>query len=60
MLFDLRLNKLPEMRLEALVRAFLVCAHQARIARDIGGQDRGEAAGPAHMASLAAKRRPCK
>ena len=33
-----------EMRLEAFVRAFLIRAHQARIARHIGGEDRGETA----------------
>ena len=35
-------------RLEALVRAFLVRPHQARVARHIGGQDRGETAGRGH------------
>ena len=47
-LLDLRIDQLPEMRLEALVRAFLVRAHQARIARHIGGEDRGETAGRGH------------
>ena len=32
-------------RLEALMRAFLVRLHQARITRDIGGKDRGKTAG---------------
>jgi hypothetical protein len=32
------------MRLEALERAFLVGAHQSRVARHIGGEDRGETA----------------
>ena len=39
-------------------RSFLVRPHQPRIARHIGGQDRGEAAGLAHAASPAARRRP--
>ena len=38
---DLRLNQLPVMRPEALVRAFLVRPHQTRVARHIGGKDRG-------------------
>jgi len=33
------------MRPEAFVRAFLIGAHQARIARHIGREDRGETAG---------------
>jgi hypothetical protein len=33
------------MRLQALERAFLVRAHQPRIARHIGGEDRGKTAG---------------
>ena len=40
-LLDLRIDQLPEMRLEAFVRAFLIRTHQARIARHIGGEDRG-------------------
>jgi hypothetical protein len=36
---DLRIDQLPEMRFEALVRPFLVRAHQARMARHIGGED---------------------
>jgi hypothetical protein len=48
MLADLRVNELAAMRLEAFVRSFLVHAHQARIARHIGGQDRGETAGRGH------------
>ena len=33
------------MRLEALVRTFLIGTHQARISHHIGGEDRGETAG---------------
>jgi len=58
MLGDLRIEELAAQRLEALVRAFLVRPHQPRIARHIGGKDRGEAAGLAHVFSSAAKRRP--
>jgi hypothetical protein len=36
----------------------LVGADQPRIARDVGGEDRGEAAGLAHVASSIARRRP--
>ena len=45
---DLRVDELAAMRLEAFVRAFLIRAHQARIARHIGGEDRGETAGRGH------------
>ena len=45
MLADLRIDQFAQMRLEALVRAFLIGAHQARIAHHIGGEDRGETAG---------------
>ena len=38
--------------------ASLVLAHQSRIARDIGGEDCGEAAGLVHESSPAARRRP--
>jgi hypothetical protein len=44
MLLDLRLNELREVRLEPLVRALLIRAHQARVPRHVGGEDRGEAA----------------
>ena len=47
-LLDLRLDQLTEMRLEALVRAVLVHAHQPRVARHIGGEDRGKTAGRGH------------
>ena len=55
---DLRVDELAAMRLEAFERPFLVRPHQPRIPRDIGGEDRGEAAGLAHGPSPAAKRRP--
>jgi hypothetical protein len=44
-------------RLEAPERAFLVRPSTANT-RHIGGEDRGEAAGLAHVVSPAAKRRP--
>jgi hypothetical protein len=47
-LLDLRLYQLPEMGLQALVRPLLVGPHQARIARHIGGEDRGKAADRGH------------
>ena len=55
---DLRIDELPTQRFEAFQRAFLVRPHQPRISRHIGGKDRGETAGLAHVASPAAKRRP--
>jgi hypothetical protein len=42
---DLRIDQLAAMRLEALEGAFLIRAHQARIAHYVGGEDRGETAG---------------
>jgi hypothetical protein len=45
---DLQVDQLAAMRLELLVCPFLVCAHQPRIARHIGGQDRGETADSGH------------
>src|SRR5215472_4759914 len=57
-LFDLRLNKLPEVDFEPLMRPLLICTHQPRIARHVGGEDRGETAGLAHFVSPAAIRTP--
>src|SRR5262245_10631363 len=48
MLPDLRVEELREMRLEALVRAFLIRPHQSRIPRHIRGKDRGETAARGH------------
>src|SRR5271157_4021495 len=55
---DLRIEELVAQRFEAFEGAFLVRPHQPRMAGDIGGQDRGEAAGLAHVASPIARRRP--
>ena len=48
MLADRRINEFDEIRLDALVGAFLIGTHQARIARHIGGEDSGETAGRSH------------
>jgi len=48
MLAGLRVDDFAHMRLEALVRAFLVRSHQARIADHIGREDCGETAGRGH------------
>jgi hypothetical protein len=45
---DLRVDQLAAMRLQALVRAFLIRTHQARVACHIGGEDRGKTAGRGH------------
>jgi hypothetical protein len=37
MLADLRIDQLAQMRLEALVGAFVIRTHQARITHHIGG-----------------------
>jgi len=55
---DLRIDQLLEVPLQPIVRPLLVRAHQPRVSRDVSGQDRGEAAGLAHSASPAAKRKP--
>src|SRR5215471_11174790 len=39
------------MRLKTRVGAFFVGTHQARVARHIGGEDRGETAGGGHHSS---------
>jgi len=57
---NLRIEELAAQRCEVFERAFLVRPHQPRIARHIGGQDGGEAAGLAHASSPAARRRPDK
>jgi hypothetical protein len=44
MLADLRIDHFDEMRLNALVRTFLIVAHQARIPHHIDDEDRGETA----------------
>jgi hypothetical protein len=51
MLADLRVEELAAMRLEAPVRAFLVRAHQTRVPRHIGGQDRGETTRCGHVSN---------
>jgi len=56
---DFRIDEFAAQRFEAFERAFLVRPHQPRIPRDIGGEDRGETAGLAHVvASPAARRKP--
>ena len=45
---DGRIDQLLEVRSEVLVGAFLVRFHQARIARHVSGEDRGETAGRGH------------
>jgi hypothetical protein len=45
---DLRIDQLPQMRPEALVRALLIRSHQPRVARHIGGEDRGKTSGRGH------------
>ena len=50
---DLRLDQLPEMRLQPFVRHFLIGPHQARVPRQVGGEDGCEAAdGPGEKLGL--------
>ena len=58
MLLDLGIPQLAADRLQRCERTFLVRSHQSRIARDIGGQDRGKTACLGHFPSPAARRRP--
>ena len=44
MLLNFRIDQIAEMRFQPFVRPFLVLAHQPRVARHIGGKDRGETA----------------
>jgi hypothetical protein len=60
MLADLWVDELAAMRLEASVRAFLIRPHQTRVARDIGGEDRGKTAGCGHSSGIPASRSPVK
>jgi hypothetical protein len=55
---NLRIEELAAQGFEAFERAFLVRPHQPRIPRDIGGEDRSETAGLAHVAWPVARRRP--
>ena len=48
----------PSVTMDAKARAFLVCPHQPRITRHIGGEDCGKAPGLAQIASLAARADP--
>jgi hypothetical protein len=57
MLSDFRIDELAAMGLQALERAVLVGAHQPRIARHIGGQNRGETAFDGLFHSLSLPRR---
>ena len=45
MLANFRFDQFAKMRLDTLVRALLILAHQARIPHHIGREDRGKTAG---------------
>jgi hypothetical protein len=57
-LADLWIDQFPEVGLEPFVRAFLVGAHQPRVAGYISGKDCGEATGGDHSSGKPALRRP--
>jgi len=61
-LSDLGVAELVAMRLQAFERSFLVNPHQARVARDGGGEDRSQATGCGHRYSsgIPALRNPAK
>jgi hypothetical protein len=46
---DFRPDQLPKVRPQPFVRPLLIRAHQPRVARHIGGEDRGEAADRRHF-----------
>jgi hypothetical protein len=58
MLGDFGIAEFTANRTQRRERALFVLTHQPRIAGDIGGEDRGQAAGSVHTASPAAIRRP--
>jgi hypothetical protein len=43
-LLNLRIDQIAEVRLRPLMRSLLIRSHQTRVARNIGGKDRSEAA----------------
>ena len=45
----LRVDQLPEVGLKPLVGPLLIRAHEARIPRHVGSEDRGEAADRGHL-----------
>jgi hypothetical protein len=49
MLFCLRVHQLREVGLQPFVRPLLICTHQARISRYIGGKQGGKAADRGHL-----------
>ena len=55
---DRRVKQLGPYRPKGLKSALFVRSDQARVARHIGSEDRGEATGLAHVVSPIAKRRP--
>jgi len=55
---DLRIDQLAADRLEPRQRPLLVRSDQPRVARHIGGKDRGETAGCSHSSGKPARRRP--
>jgi hypothetical protein len=58
MLGNLRIDEVAAQRFEAFERALLVRPDQPRIPRHIGGEDRGETAGLAHVSRHPALRSP--
>jgi hypothetical protein len=48
MFLDLGIDEFPEMGFQPFVRPLLIRPHQARIPRNVGGEDRGEAADRGH------------
>jgi hypothetical protein len=48
MLPYLGIDQFAAVRLEALVRPFLVCPHQTRVPDRVGGEYRGKTAGGSH------------
>jgi len=52
---DCRIEELAAERLEAFESAFFIRPHQPRIPRDIGGEDRSEAASLAHSGNPASR-----
>src|SRR5271167_1749623 len=57
---DFRIEEFAAQRFEASEGAFFIRPHQPRIARHVGGKDRGETAALAHVSGTPALRSPSR
>jgi len=57
-LSDLWIDQLSEVSLQPFMRPLLIRVHQARVARDVGGEDPGETTGGGHLSGKPMLRSP--